>query len=308
MKLIRGLNNLPVNWKKSVITIGAFDGLHLGHLALINECVALAKKHQSPSVLVTFEPYPKTYFSKDKDLPRLMSLRDKFLVSQDLDIDYLLVLRFDHAIASLSAAQFVESILLKKLGVVGMVEGGDFRFGCDRQGDYEFLTRYADYFELIRVNDLELEGERISSSRVRLALLNHELLLAEKLLGRPYAISGQIVRGDQRGGGLGYPTINVHVHQKKLPLSGIYVVYVEGLSKACWGVASVGYRPMYPSRRDLLEVFLLDFDETVYTQHCTVSFVNYLREELFFSSEQALIDQIALDVAQAREIIQTHFC
>lgn len=303
MKLIRGLYNLPADWHGSVVTVGNFDGLHKGHQALIEQCVSLAKQHQVPSVLMTFEPYPQAYFSNDERIPRLTSLRDKFLMLQTLGIEYLLVLPFNAVLAKVSSEDFVKTILLERLKVKGIAVGDDFCFGAKRAGDFSLLKSYAEKegFDAIQMPTLKYKAKRISSSSLRLALAENNLVLAEHLLGRMYHLSGQIVKGDQRGREFGFPTANIYMGQKKLPLSGIFVVEVEGLeNKALLGVASIGYRPMYPTEKDVLEVFLLDFDKDIYKKHCTVIFLKYLRGEMNFSSEDELIKQIESDVAVAR--------
>ncbi len=303
MKLIRGLHNLPKHWSCAVVTIGNFDGIHKGHQVLINRCIELAKQRQAASVLMTFEPYPHAYLSQNDQFSRLMSLRDKYLMLQTLGIDYLLVLPFNKALAQLSAADFVSTILVKSLKINAVVVGDDFRFGAKRGGDFTYLQSLASryHYEAVQVLTQSYDHKRISSSRLRDALARGDLELAEILLGRPYCLSGQVVTGDHRGRRWGFPTANIHVSQKKLPLSGIFAVKVAGLSKAkLFGVASVGHRPMYPTQRDLLEVFLLDFDKDVYKQHATVTFLKRLRGEICFSSTDELIMQIKQDVEQSR--------
>ncbi|MCB1827949.1 MAG: bifunctional riboflavin kinase/FAD synthetase [Coxiellaceae bacterium] len=307
MKLIRGLHNLPADWSGSVVTIGNFDGLHRGHQSLIAECRSLAKRYDVPSVLMTFEPYPQAFFSNDERMPRLTSFRDKFLVLETLGIDYLLVLPFNASLASLSADDFMQTILLDRLKAKAVVVGDDFVFGAKRSGDFSVLKLFAEQhvIEAIQMPTLKFNNERISSSRLRKALSESDLVLSENLLSRPYALSGCVVKGDQRGREFGFPTANVYVGQKKLPLSGIYVVEVEGVApQALPGVASVGYRPMYPTEKDVLEVYLLDFDQDIYKQHCHVTFLKYLRGEMQFPSEEALIDQIKLDVDQTRQYFE----
>lgn len=301
MKLIRSLYNLPVNWKQVVVTIGNFDGLHQGHQALIQHCCALAKKHKVPSVLITFEPYPQMYFSKDKRIPQLMSLRDKFLTLENSGVDYLLVLPFDAKLAQMTAEAFIRDILVDRLKIKGIVVGDDFRFGAKRVGDFTLLKSYAEQYdyEAQQMPTLLYKNERVSSSLLREALNAGNLDLAEALLGRPYHLSGHVVKGDQRGRDFGFPTANVYTRQKKLPLSGIFVVEVAGIEKkSLQGVASVGYRPMYPTKRDLLEVFLLNFNRDIYKEHCTVTFLKRLRGEENFSSEKELVAQMNKDVVR----------
>lgn len=303
MKLVRGLHNLPAEWQHSVVTIGTFDGLHRGHQALITQCVRLAAAQNVAATLVTFEPYPKSYFAKNRGIPRLMTLRDKFIVLQSLGIDYLWVLTFNAALATSSAEDFISKILVNTLQAKVVVVGDDFHFGANRRGDYALLQSYGQQygFTVEQFPTYQYNGERVSSSRLRQALERGNLSLATTLLGRPYHLSGRVVVGDQRGRRFGFPTANIATGQRKLLLSGIFVVTVAGISAELHpAVASVGWRPMYPSDQDLLEVHLLDFNRNIYHQHCTVHFLQKLRDEQFFSSEAELIQQIKDDVAQAQ--------
>lgn len=306
MKLIRGLHNLPIPWSACAMTIGNFDGLHLGHQQLIERCKSLSKQYSVPSVLLTFEPYPQVYFSNDENIPRLMSLRDKFLELSAFGIDYLCVLPFNQHLATLSAEAFVQSILIDQFHVKAVVVGDDFRFGAKRIGDANLLREIGKQseFEVEELPTYVYNNERVSSSRLRVALQNGNLSLAEKLLGHSYCLSGQVVKGDQRGRDFGYPTANVYVTQKKLAVNGIFAVTVDGVgAESLAGVASVGYRPMYPTKRDVLEVYLFDFDQDIYQQHCTVRFLKKIRDEMYFDSEKMLIDQIEVDVEQARNFL-----
>ena len=302
MKLIHGLGKLPNDWQHCVLTVGNFDGVHKGHQALISRCVALAKQHQTRSVVMTFEPYPQVYFSHNDRFPRLMNLRDKFLALQALGVDDLLVLPFNATLSQLSAEDFIQKILLDHLKIKAIVIGDDFRFGANRAGDFDFLTAYASrhHFAVFQMPTLVYEGERVSSSQLREALSKSDLALAEAFLGQHYCLSGRVMYGDRRGIQFGFPTANVLVSQKKLPLSGIFAVEVHGLEGAALpGVASVGYRPMYPTESDVVEVHLLNFNKNIYKKHCTVTFLKYLRDEMNFSSEAELIQQIENDVSQA---------
>jgi riboflavin kinase/FMN adenylyltransferase len=252
---------------------------------------------------MTFEPYPQAYFSHNDRFPRLMNLRDKFLTLKTLNVDYLLVLPFNDALAKLSAEDFIREIVVDRLKTAVVIVGDDFRFGAKRSGDFELLQSLAKQYgyDALEMPTLVFANERISSSRLRMALSDGDLTLAENLLGQPYSLSGQVVKGDQRGREFGFPTANVYVGQKKLSLSGIFIVNVDGLAeKTLRGVASVGYRPMYPTERDVLEVHLLDFDKNVYKKHCTVTFLKFLRDEVNFASEAELIVQIENDVLAAR--------
>jgi len=303
MQVIRGLHNLPNDWSACAMTIGNFDGLHLGHQQLLAACVASAKHLNVPAVLVTFEPYPKAFFSKDKKVPRLMGLRDKVLALQDKGIDYLCVLPFNAALAELPAEQFVLDILLDRLKMLSVVVGDDFRFGARRTGDFSLIEKLSatHHFEATQLKTFLHADERVSSSRLRAALHEGDLDLARQLQGHDYQLSGCVVSGDQRGRAFGYPTANIYVSQPYLPFAGIFVVRIDGLGDVSLrGVASVGKRPMYPTKRDVLEVFLLDFNQKIYGEHLTVTFLHKLRDEVNFESEAALVAQIEKDVAETQ--------
>ena len=299
MQLIRGLYNLPSHWSTCVITIGNFDGLHLGHQQLISECIATAKSLSLPAVLMTFDPYPQAFFSKEYKMPCLMSLRDKYLGLQDCGMDYLCVLRFDAEFAGLSPEVFVRDILVEQLKVKSVVVGDDFRFGAKRAGDFTLLEQLgkSKHFGTQQIPTFTYDHQRISSSWLRSALQSGDLDLARHLLGHAYRLSGRVVSGDKRGRDFGYPTANIYVGQQYLPIEGIFVVTVSGLDGGpLRGVASIGKRPMYPSKWDMLEVFLLDFDQNIYGQHLTVECLHKLRDEMCFASEAELIAQIKEDV------------
>ena len=313
MKLIHGLHNLPSTWSGSVVAIGNFDGLHLGHQQLISACVAMASQHRLPAVLMTFEPYPQAFFSKGSKMPRLMGLRDKYLALQDSGIDYLCVLPFNRALAEQSPEVFVRRVLVDQLKVKAVVVGDDFRFGAKRAGDFTSLEQLGKScrFETKQIPTCTYDHQRISSSWLRSSLQSGDLGLARHLLGRSYRLSGRVVSGDRRGQDFGFPTANIYVGQQYLPIEGIFVVQVTRLSQQKWGssvelaqplqgVASVGKRPMYPSEYDMLEVFLLDFDQSIYGEHLSVDFLHKLRDELCFESEAELIAQIEEDVRNTK--------
>ncbi len=215
MELIRSLHNLREHHRKCVATIGNFDGLHLGHQAIISQLKEIANTHDLPTVVIIFEPQPQEYFSPENAPARLTRLREKVEELSRLGIDRLVCLRFNEELANLTAREFVELLLIEGLDIRHLVVGDDFRFGKNRQGDYATLENMADEFgyELEHTNTCSFEGERISSTRVRQALANDDLKLASQLLGRGYAISGRVVHGDKRGRELGFPTANMELHR-----------------------------------------------------------------------------------------------
>lgn len=304
MELIRSFNNLRQHHKKCVVTIGNFDGVHLGHQAIISQLKEIAKKYDLPTVVIIFEPQPQEYFSPVNAPVRLTRLREKVEELSCLCVDRLVCLRFDEKLANLSAKEFVELLLIDGLDIRHLVVGDDFRFGKNRQGDYLTLEKMADEFgyELDHTNTCLFEGERISSTRIRQALANDDLKLAAQLLGRGYAISGRVVHGDKRGRPLGFATANMELHRLHSPVTGIYVTCVHGINDKIYpAVTSIGTRPMFDGEGMRLETHILDFDETIYAKHIRVEFLEKLRPELKFPDIDELKKAIETDIENARQ-------
>ena len=310
MELIRSLHNLRDHHQKCVATIGNFDGIHLGHQAIISQLKEIAGKHDLPTVIITFEPQPQEYFSPENAPARLTRLREKIEAMGRLAVDRLICLRFNSELASLSPRDFVKRLLIEGLDIRHLVVGDDFRFGKDRQGDYATLEKMADEFgyQLEHTNTCSFAGERISSTRIRQALANDDLNLARELLGRDYAISGRVVHGDKRGKSLGFPTANMELHRLHSPVAGVYVTRVhimrrrQGADETIHpAVTSVGTRPMFDGEGMRLETHILDFNESLYAKHIRVVFLKKLRAEDNFSNVDDLIKAIATDIENARQ-------
>lgn len=317
MELIRSLHNLRDHHQKCVATIGNFDGIHLGHQAIISQLKEIAGKHDLPTVIITFEPQPQEYFSPGNAPARLTRLREKIEEMERLSVDRLICLRFDSELASLSPRDFVKRLLIEGLDIRHLVVGDDFRFGKDRQGDYATLEKMADEFgyQLEHTNTCSFAGERISSTRIRQALANDDLNLARELLGRDYAISGRVVHGDKRGKSLGFPTANMELHRLHSPVAGVYVTRVhimrrrQGTDETIHpAVTSVGTRPMFDGEGMRLETHILDFNESLYAKHIRVVFLKKLRAEDNFSNVDDLIKAIATDIENARQYFARKTC
>lgn len=305
MKFIRGLKNLKI--KNCVATIGNFDGLHLGHQKIIESIVKKAKQLNLPSVLITFEPLPQEFFLKDKTAGRLLRLRDKLALLESFGIDYVLCLRFNKAFANLTANDFIKNILVEKLGIKHLIVGDDFRFGRGRTGDFALLQKFGQQsgFVVEDTQTILLNEQRIGSSRVRIALANGDLLLAEQLLGRKYAMSGHVAHGEKLGRQLGVPTLNLPMQGKKPPFTGIFVVQVYGLDELPLpGVASLGIRPTINGKQYLLEVHLFDFNNEVYGHYVQVEFLQKIRDEEKFNSLDELKIQMQKDIELAKEFFK----
>lgn len=297
------MHNLRPRHRGCVATIGNFDGVHLGHRAVLAQLRAEAHRRGLPAVVVLFEPQPQEFFAPDRVQPRLTRLGEKLALLRAAGVDRVLCLRFDEALAGLSAEDFVLRVLVQGLGVHCLVIGDDFRFGRGRQGDFALLERMGagQGFDLLRAERFELHGERVSSTRVREALTGGDLALAERLLGRPYAISGRVAHGFRNGRRMGFPTANVELRRPRVALHGILSAYIHGVDDtALPAVAYIGKRPVINGQRDILEVHILDFQGECYGCQVRVEFVEHLRGDMPFDTFDALREQIHLDIRRAR--------
>lgn len=304
MRIIRGINELKGFNHACVATIGNFDGVHLGHKLILDQLKQKSSQLDLPTVVIVFEPQPEEYFRPDSAPARLTRLPEKIDVLQHYGIDYVLCLRFTAEFARLSAEDFIRAILLDGLAIKYLIVGDDFRFGHQRSGEFTTLVEAgAKYgFGVENSQTFCLEGERVSSSRLRLAVEAGDFALAERLMGRPYGMVGRIIHGHKRGRTIGFPTANLPVRRKKCPLRGVYVVRME-VSPGQWvnGVANLGNRPTVDGTRILLEVNLFDFDEVLYGRRVQVIFLKKLRDEQKFVDFAALKKQIQYDVEVAKD-------
>jgi len=291
----------------TVLTIGNFDGLHLGHRAMLERLAAKARELGLPAAVMTFEPHPRELFTPEQAPARLTSMREKLALLESCGVDRTYVCRFDRRLAALTADQFIDDVLVRGLGVRHVIIGDDFRFGRGRSGDFAMLERAgaAKGFTCEAMHTVEVDGERVSSSAVRETLAAGDLEHAARLLGRPYVIAGRVVHGGKIGRKLGYPTANIQLKRKRIALTGVFAVTVSGLDKRHLpGAASLGVRPtLGQGLQPVLEVHLFDFDREIYGAHVTVHFLHKLRDEAKFDSFEALTAQIARDV----ETTQAYF-
>lgn len=310
VELIRGLYNLRPHQHGCVLTIGAFDGIHVGHQEMIRVLKGCAREHGLPAALMSFEPTPREFFAqvggKGPAPARLTRFREKFEELASCGVDRFVCLRFDERVRCLGSDQFVDEVLVKALGVRHIVVGHDFRFGRNNQGDVACLRKLAASggFQVTEVPPFVVDGERVSSSLIRMALGAGELARAAKLLGRPYRMTGKVLHGEKLGRKLGFPTANLRLHRRTTPLTGVFAIRVTGagLTNAP-GVASLGTRPAVNGKELLLEAHVFDFDGDLYRKHLHVDFIAFLREERWFADLDALIAQMHRDAAQAREIL-----
>ena len=311
MQLIRGFHNLAHRAeleKGCVLSIGNFDGVHLGHQNVLARLIDKSLALNLPSVVMIFEPQPREFFaqksgdfSQNQPPARLMRLRDKLKYLGEAGVDFVLCVRFCEKFAKLSAEEFITDLLVKQLKVRYLSVGDDFRFGAKRAGNYETLCnaslKYR--FAVEESHTHSLEAERISSSLIREALQADNLTLAEKLLGKPYSIAGRVAHGNKLGRTIGFPTANIMLNRLVTPIQGVYAVQVETKSGKFNGVANVGNRPTINGSKPLLEVHIFDFNQAIYGEAIEVSFLHKIRNEIKFPSFEELKAQIKKDYEQA---------
>jgi riboflavin kinase/FMN adenylyltransferase len=292
------------------LTIGNFDGVHLGHQAMLAELKRAAARLGLPACVLTFEPHPREFFAPDRAPARLTSLREKLELLAGHGVERVHVCRFNYAFAQTTPDEFIGRIIARGLGARWVLVGDDFRFGARRAGDFVLLKQSAPRcgFEVAALASVALEGERVSSTAVRQALAGGDLERAQRLLGRAYSISGRVVRGDGLGRKLGFPTANVHMKRNRPPLTGIFAVRLHGAAnEPLRGVASLGVRPtVKQGGAPVLEVHVLDFDGDLYRRHVRVEFLSKSRDEERYADLATLTRKIALDVENARSFFDSH--
>ncbi|NPA72969.1 MAG: bifunctional riboflavin kinase/FAD synthetase [Gammaproteobacteria bacterium] len=330
MQLIRGLHNLPLVKtalsQGCVLTIGNFDGLHLGHQQVLRAVCGEAKKRNLPSVVMIFEPLPIEFFAPEKAPVRLMNFREKLQAFQNTDIDYVLCVRFNASFSSLTAEDFVQQVLLQGLNVKHLVVGDDFRFGKQRQGDYPYLqaSGVQNGFSVTDMPTFTVAAEpestqeqseedmgkgkvleRVSSTRIRKALAAHDLPLTQTLLGKPFCFNGRVIHGQKLGRTIGFRTLNLNPKRIQMPAQGVFAVLVGGIAESPWpGVANLGLRPTVDGVRPSIEVHLFNWDKDLYGQHVNVTLAHFIRPEMKFDGLDALKAQIALDAQAAKQFFK----
>ncbi|WP_448568696.1 bifunctional riboflavin kinase/FAD synthetase [Thalassotalea ganghwensis] len=309
MQLIRGIQNIEQIAEFSAhgcaLTIGNFDGVHLGHERVIKALVKKASLANIKSAVMVFEPQPRELFSPDTAPARLTRLRDKYILLKRLGVDYLICVNFNRQFAQLSADDFIEKLLVEKLHIKELIIGDDFQFGKNRVGDFSLLKLAGEKynFSVTDTASYKLENCRISSTAIREALEQGNLSSAATMLGRRYAIIGKVFHGDKRGRELGFPTANILLKRRVSPVAGVYAVKVTTQDGGFYGVANIGNRPTVAGLRQQLEVHIFDFNQVLYGQTIEVALLKKLRDEKKFTSLDALREQIALDKENAQQVI-----
>lgn len=309
MELIRGLESLKPAHRGSAVSIGNYDGVHLGHQTVLRELVRHAGELGVPATVVVFEPTPQEFFAPDASPARLMRLPEKLQALREQGVDRVLCLNFNRQLAEMQPDEFIQRILVQGLGARYLVVGDDFRFGRARRGDFALLKAAgrAYSFEVQDTGALLADGQRISSTRIREALEAGDMERAVNMLGRPFALSGRVLYGAQLGRELGFPTANVALRRRVVPVRGIFAARVHGIDTTVHdGVAYVGNRPAVGGRGTLLEVFVFDFEGDLYGRRVCVELLHRIRDDAHFDDLQAMQIQIRKDVHAARKWLQDH--
>lgn len=308
MRLLRHDVADPSLQRGTAAVIGNFDGVHRGHQALFTAVRTLAEQTGLPMLVIVFEPQTREFFLKEQSPARITPLRKKMQIFKQMGVDYVYCLRFNQRMAQMSAAEFAQFVIFSQLNVKHLFVGGDFHFGCDRLGDSALLQKIAQSYQAqVQVYpDVILDNCKVSSTLVRQALQAGDLNEAERLLGRPFSMCGRVIYGDAQARQWGIPTANIKLAHRPLPVHGVFFVRVVlKNNKVYQGIANIGCRPTLDGLKNLLEIHLFDFSDSLYGQYLEVFFLEKLRDEQRFSSKDALIAQIHTDVAAAKAYFLT---
>ncbi|ATC95407.1 bifunctional riboflavin kinase/FAD synthetase [Pseudoalteromonas tunicata] len=303
MELVRGVHNIRDRHRGCVLTIGNFDGVHLGHVAVLNGLIADAKRLGLPSTVMLFEPQPQEFFAKNNAPARLTRLRDKLTLLKKIGIERVICIQFNATFAKLAPEYFVDVILHQKLGVKALTVGDDFKFGINRSGDFNLLQQLGEKLNISVQNTASFrqQNSRVSSTAIRKSLENADFAAAQQMLGHSYSISGRVIHGWKKGRELGFPTANIALKRQVSPLHGVFAVSVATANGILRGVANIGCKPTLNGKTTLLEVHLFDFSGDLYGKFISVEIVKKLRDEQKFDTLAHLISQIQADVKIAKQ-------
>ena len=308
MIIIRDISHIEHPFRNAVITIGNFDGVHIGHQRLLLEVVETADRIGGKSVAMTFDPHPMRVLNPEGHPALITLFEQKSELIRTAGIDVLLAIPFTRQFAGIPAREFVEDLLVSRIGMKAIIVGKDYAFGKDREGGIDLLKEWGEELDYdVRVVDWiqgpQNGGHRISSTKIRQLIMDGEMDRANKLLGRHYQVRGEVAHGRNRGGRLlGFPTANITLQDELCPKTGVYAITVELDGASHQGVANIGYSPTFDDHLFTVEVHLLDFDRDIYGKKIRVNFISRLREEIRFSGLDQLSEQIKLDVIRARAL------
>ena len=305
MKIFNSLNDIPDNHGPSSITIGNFDGLHIGHIELLKNTIILAKANNTIPVVLTFNPMPEEYFQNEYFF-RLMNNTEKLDFIEDYGIEEIILIPFNEKFSKMDKNRFIDEVLIKKLNAKHIIVGNDFRFGHKRIGDVKLLKSYGHDkgIEVTIVSLIEISGKKISSTSIRKLLISGKISEANNILGKPFSIQGKIIHGEKVGRELGYPTANIEIY-KSYPINGIFLVEVlHENSDKLYGLASIGNKPTFSGTNDVLEVFIFNFKLDIYGETIKVIFLEKIRNQIKFNTKEELIDQMKNDHNIALNILR----
>ncbi|HVO65157.1 MAG TPA: bifunctional riboflavin kinase/FAD synthetase [Syntrophales bacterium] len=308
MKVIRDLNDIPPEFRDAYVTIGNFDGVHLGHVPILEKLVGGAHNENRKALVITFDPHPKRVLHPDiKPFYLLTSLEEKIKLLEDAGVDGLILIPFDLEFAKTTAEAFVNRILWDKLHIRKIFIGHDYTFGKNKAGNETFLFSRGKKlgFDVDVIHAIKLGDETVSSTRLRYAILNGNVKMASRLLGRPYNISGTVIPGKSRGAALGIPTANIKPDKELLPAQGVYAVAVDLRGERYQGVLNIGFNPTFSDSELSVEVFLLNFNGDIYGEKLNIFFIERIRDEIKFDKPEQLVAQIKKDIDQAKTILKT---
>lgn len=307
MKIFQGIEELE-QFVFPVVTIGTFDGLHFGHKKILNRLKEIAKKYGGETVVITFYPHPRmVLFPDDNDIKLLSSQEEKIMLLEKLGIDNLIIIPFSKEFSRLTSLDFVRNILVNKIGTKKLVIGYDHHFGKNREGSFEHLFEFGPVygFDVEEIPEQDIDEVAVSSSKIRNSLLEGNVELANTFLERKYSLIGTVIKGDQVGRTLGYPTANINIAfpHKLIPAFGVYLVEVIVAEKKYFGALNIGVRPTLINKKPQIEVYIFEFDQEIYGKKVEVLFIKKIRNEQKFSSLEELKNQIQLDVLNMKNII-----
>jgi len=305
ISLFRDFKDINKNINKSIVAIGNFDGLHHGHHAVLNHAKFLKKKNGSKLIILTFYPHPLKVLRPGKEPKNILSFRNKVIKMEKIGIDILLAQRFDIKFSKFTPLDFIKKVLVDGLNASDIIIGDDFHFGYKRQGNVEYLMskEFKKYFKVHIIREVSGINGRYSSSLVRDMILNGEMMEAKKVLGYFYEVEGRVVKGEQLGNKLGFPTANINYLNTIIPSDGIYAGWINLDTKVYMGAVSTGYRPQFKGKKRFLEAHLLNFSGDIYGRRIKVSLVKKIRDEKVFSDIEKLKKQMTLDCKEAINIL-----
>jgi len=308
MQIIRGTKNIPGPGPYPVLTIGNFDGVHLGHQIIFRRVAEIAKEHQGTGIVFTFEPHPLKIIAPEKVPPLLTNFRKKMELIAQCGIDQVICADFNQTFADQHPRDFAENILVGKIGVQEIVVGYDYAFGRGREGTVAYLKKMGEEFgfKVHVIDPVEFNGHRVSSSFVRELIEEGDVTRARDFLGRYYSIQGPVIHGYKTGRGIGFPTANIDTTKVQIPATGVYAVYVLSEGQVYSGVVNIGFNPTFNRDTLSVEVHIFDFGETIYGEEIEITFIERIRGEIQFESAEALVAQIEKDIATAKTILSRH--